>query len=331
MAQKHGLGRGLSSLIPQKNTAQNTGQHSTQKPHVSRAVRDKKPQDATPQKSVEQKEEKKYEARRHATSTDGRLYVQDIPVGQMRANTQQPRMHFDESKLDELTASIRAHGVLQPLVAVDKGDHFELIAGERRLRASRKAGLKTVPVVVKKDDFDEQKKLELALIENIQRHDLNLIEEAKSYHKLAEDFHLSQEEIAARAGKSRSVVANRMRLSTLPIDVQKGLIAGTITEGHAKVILSVNNPQKQIALYNLIVQNNLTVRQAEHKAHVVGGVTRRMRSVEKTPHARRLEDQLARYFGTKVRVHESGSGGNITVSYFSDDDLKSILSRLKLL
>lgn len=326
MAQKHGLGRGLSSLIPQKGDAQSTSQKP--RPAIKR-------QDSElPTKRTEVKEESVEERPTPSAIplSDDRDYVKEIPVGQMRANTQQPRMHFDEDKLDELAASIRAHGVLQPLVAVDKGDHFELIAGERRLRASRKAGLKSVPVVVKNDsNLNDQKKLELALIENIQRHDLNLIEEAKSYHKLAEEFDLSQEEIAARCGKSRSVVANRMRLSTLPIEVQKGLIAGAITEGHAKVILSLNNPQKQLALYNMILQNNLTVRQAENKAHITGGTVHRSRSVEKTPHARRLEDQLARYFGTKVRVSESGKGGNITVSYFSDEELKNILSRLKLM
>ncbi|PID52714.1 MAG: chromosome partitioning protein ParB [Candidatus Moraniibacteriota bacterium] len=328
MVQKHGLGRGLSSLIPQKDKSQTT----LQKSRFATKHRD---DEKSVKKEVAKKhivaEEKKAISTPKTDFSEDKDYIKDIPVGQMRANAQQPRLSFDEDKLDELAASIRAHGILQPLVAVDKGDHFELISGERRLRASRKAGLTSVPVVVKKEDIDDQQKLELALIENIQRHDLNLIEEAKSYHRLSEEFNLPQEEIAVRCGKSRSVVANRMRLSTLPIEIQKGLITGTITEGHAKVILSLTNPQKRLGLYNMIVQNNLTVRQAENKAHTANGTTHRSRSMEKTPHARRLEDQLARYFGTKVRVSEGGKGGNITISYFSDEELKNILSRLKLI
>jgi ParB family transcriptional regulator, chromosome partitioning protein len=317
MIQKHGLGRGLSSLIPQKNSTQNMGQQKS------------RPIGAN---SVQRRVIPNREQRPVDHNNDDRDYVQEISVAQIRANTQQPRVHFDEDKLDELATSIKTHGILQPLVVAKNVDHYELIAGERRLRASRKAGLMTVPVIVKSTkDLNDQKKLELALIENVQRHDLNLIEEAKSYHRLAEEFDLSQEEIAVRCGKSRSVVANRMRLAALPIEIQKGLIIGKITEGHAKIILSLQNPQKQIGLYNMIVQDNLTVRQAENKAHLASGTVHKRRHVEKTPHARRLEDQLARYFGTKVRVSESAQGGNITVSYFSDEELKNILSRLKLM
>lgn len=321
MIQKHGLGRGLSSLIPQKNKSQETtftrpvSQTQVTKP-VSKSILKTK-------NSTETKDEN--------VKNESRDFVKNVPVGMVRANTQQPRMYFDEEKLEGLTSSIRAHGILQPLVAVHNGDHYELIAGERRLRASKKAGLATVPVVVKnKEDFDDQKKLELALIENIQRHDLNLIEESRSYQRLAEEFDLSQEEIASRTGKSRSVIANRMRLLSLPIDIQKGVIVEKITEGHAKVIMSLTNPQKQMALYKLIVDDNLTVRQAENKLLTTQDGNKRRTMTDKTIHARRLEDQLTQYFNTKVRVSEKANGGSITVSYFSDDELKNILSRLKL-
>lgn len=318
MTQKYGLGRGLSSLIPQKGDSV----------HMSRS---QKPRD---QRQYDEKTDVSAQAREKNIhlAEDGQDYIKEISIGNVRANSQQPRIYFDEEKLEELTASIKTHGVLQPLIAVDKGDHFELIAGERRLRASKKAGLKTVPVVVKKDcgDLNEQKKLELALIENIQRHDLNVIEEAKSYYRLAEEFNLSQEEIAVRSGKSRSAVANRIRLISLPIEIQKSLIAGEITEGHAKVILSITQSQRQLALYRMIVQQNLTVRQAEDKARSVSNEENKKRSAHKTPHARRLEDQLTQYFGTRVRVSEGANGGNITVSYFSEEDLKTILTRLKL-
>jgi len=315
MAQKYGLGRGLSSLIPQKTVQQSD-------PHQ------KKVSHKTEKKETSQKKE----SQSHNNSTERRDFVEEISIGRVRANSQQPRIYFDEEKLDELSLSIKAHGVLQPLIAVHNGDHYELIAGERRLRASKKAGLKTVPVVVKnKEDFGEQKKLELALIENIQRHDLNIIEEARSYHKLANEFELSQEEIAVRTGKSRSSIANRMRLLSLPIDIQKGIIAGDIMEGHAKVILGLETIQKQIALYNMIIGEKLTVRQAENRLLRSIGTARKKKITEKTPHARRLENQLTQYFGTKVRVSENSNGGSITVSYFSDDELKNVLSRLKLI
>lgn len=304
MAQKHGLGRGLSSLIPQ-------GAH---RPAVVPGAPVHRAADTSA-----------------APPSAPRDYVEDIAVGQIYTNPQQPRLYFDEEKLDELALSIKTHGVLQPLVVVRRGDRYELIAGERRLRASKKAGLATVPVVVRHDhDLDEQTKLELALIENIQRHDLNVIEEAKSYVRLAEDFHLSQEDIALRTGKSRSVVANRMRLVTLPMEIKKALIAGDITEGHAKVILGLPQSQKQLALFHLITAQRLTVRQAEAYAHAAGEPKQQRRTKEKTPQARRLEDQLTHFFGTKVRVSESATGGAFTVTYFSDADLTHILERLDL-
>ena len=315
MIQRHGLGRGLSSLIPQKTTA-TQDQRDT-------AVRSLRDADMPPMKTHTREE------RHHAD--DEHDIVREVAIGKVRANAQQPRLYFDEEKLDELAHSIKTHGVLQPLVVIRKGDHYELIAGERRLRASKKAGKETVPVIIKKDvDLGEQIKLELALIENIQRHDLNVIEESKSYNRLADEFGLSQEEIAVRCGKSRSAVANRMRLTGLPIEVQKGLIVGEITEGHAKVILSMTTPQKQIALYNMILSQKLTVRQAEDKAHLAEQSRQSRKGYNKTPQARRLEEQLARYFGTRVRVNENNGGGNITVSYFSEEELKNILSRLKL-
>jgi len=315
MAQKHGLGRGLSSLIPQKNTSKDF----KKKPPVSQ----RRDTDSTDLKvMIEPKTVKKVAAD----------FIEEVPVGMLRANKEQPRTHFDEEKLSELTSSIKVHGVLQPLIAIHAGDHYELIAGERRLRASKKAGLTTVPVVIKKhDNLTDQIKLELALIENIQRHDLNVVEEAKSYKRLVDEFDLSQGEIAVRTGKSRSVIANRIRLLALAIEIQKGIIAGKITEGHAKVILSIQNPQKQLALYKIIVDEKLTVRQAENKALLSERDKKNRISQGQTPHARRLEDQLTQYFGTKVRVKEGATGGNITVSYFSEDELKNILSRLKLM
>lgn len=314
MIQKHGLGRGLASLIPQSTSMDRSGRSPREEKTIHKNI----------DTAVSQR-------RKDVLEPDVRDYVEDVAISQVRANTHQPRLYFDEEKLDELTASIKAHGILQPLIVIKKGDHYELIAGERRLRAAKKAGLTTVPAVIKKDaSIGDQKKLELALIENIQRHDLNVIEEAKSYVRLAEDFGLSQDEIAVRTGKSRSSVANRMRLVTLPIEIQKGLIAGEITEGHAKVILSVASLQKQMTLYHMITTQKMTVRQAEEQAHVIGNTKHHRRTKEKTPQARQLEEQLTKFFGTKVRVSEGVSGGNITVSYFSQEELNNILELIKL-
>lgn len=314
MIQKHGLGRGLASLIPQAAgtpvSVRPAAKKETAAPTVDRRERE------VPSKKDEE---------------NVRDYVEEVSVAHVHANTHQPRLYFDEGKLEELSASIKEHGILQPLIVVHKGDHYELIAGERRLRAAKKAGLATVPVIVKKGEvLGDQKKLELALIENIQRHDLNVIEEAKSYVRLSEEFGLSQDEISVRTGKSRSAVANRMRLIALPIEIQKGLIAGEITEGHAKVILSLATVQKQVTLYHMITTQKMTVRQAEEQAHLVGHTKHYRRTKEKTPQARQLEEKLAKFFGTKVRVSEGSNGGNFTVSYFSEEELNNILSLFKL-
>jgi ParB family chromosome partitioning protein len=206
-----------------------------------------------------------------------------------------------------------------------KGNLYELIAGERRFQASQRVGLKKVPVIVR--EATELQKLELAIIENIQRHDLNPIEEGKAYQRLADEFQMNQEEVAVKMGKSRSLVANKIRLLGLPVEVQKGLVEGKITEGHAKAILSLDNPEKQRAMYELILKSNLTVRQVEEKTKEIS-VKPYTRSKNVDLETKKLEEELVGILGTKVRVNKSGDGGKIVIEYYSREDLESLLEKM---
>jgi ParB family chromosome partitioning protein len=316
--KKYGLGRGLSSLIPQKNKTNSSGLNSGQKENNIKA------------------KENNFQDIQQNNSPDGanlQMKVIEISVGDILVNEQQPRLYFNEEKLEELSQSIKEHGIIQPITVIQKGRQYELIAGERRLRAAKKANLIKVPAIIRTGTLSSQKKLELALIENIQRHDLNLIEEARAYAKLAEDFNLSQSEIAQQSGKSRSVVANRMRLTKLPIEIQKGIIDGKITEGHAKVILSIDNADKQQGLYNLILTQKMTVREAERQTSQDSTKKVLVKShlrTDKTPQIKSLENQLSDYFKTKVNIQSKNKGGKIIIDYYSREELNNILAKLKI-
>lgn len=241
-------------------------------------------------------------------------------------NPHQPRIHFDEDKLTELAQSIKEHGILQPLVVTRLGeDAYELIAGERRLQASKMVGLATVPVIVR--DAENRKKFELAIIENIQRHNLNPIEEARAYERLSKEFDMAQEEIAEKMGKSRSAVANTMRLLHLPVEIQRAVMEGKLSEGHAKALLSIANPEKQRALFEMIVREGLTVREAEEKSRLSANKPPR-RALEKDPEIKAQEESLSEVFGTKVRINKSGGGGSIRIDYYSPEEFQNILSKL---
>ena len=304
MAQNYGLGRGLSSLIPNKQPSQAN------------------------QASIAQSEEDVDPRPMSAKKDDvirGDKYVIDVDVNNIIPNPHQPRLQFDDEKLNDLAESIKQHGVIQPLVVSKNGSQYELIAGERRFQASKRAGLAKVPVIVR--EAGEKEKLELAIIENIQRHDLNAIEEAKAYQKLMDEYQLNQEEVASKMGKSRSLVANKVRLLGLPVEIQKALIEGQITEGHAKAILAILNPEKQRALFEMIVKNNLTVRQTEDKTKEIS-VKPHKRQVTADPELKQLEDTLVGALGTKVKVSKSGDGGKIVIEYYSKEDLDSLLEKI---
>jgi ParB family transcriptional regulator, chromosome partitioning protein len=248
----------------------------------------------------------------------------------LKPNPHQPRREFDEEALKELADSIREHGIIQPIIAEDAGDGtYFIIAGERRTRAARLAGLAKVPVIVKK--FSDERKLEVALIENIQREDLNPVEEAQAYHRLMTLGNLSQEEAASRVGKNRSTVANALRLLKLPEDMSSSLSAGQITSGHARAILSVLNPADQRILFGRIVGNALSVRDAERMAGELNAGSRAATAKPEPKKAsvdgvrdveiRNLEQKFIDVLGTKVTVKGNLDRGTVEISYFSRDDL----------
>lgn len=313
MAQNFGLGRGLSSLIPQKRKSVDESGTKIDEPREdfnyfgssSRSSRE----------VINAKEKK-------ADSSE----VLEISIDDIKANPHQPRTNFDEEKLKELADSIKEHGIIQPVILSKVGDKFELIAGERRFQAAKLAGLLKLPAIVRL--ADEREKLELAIIENIQRQNLNPIEEANSYSKLSDEFNLSQEEIAKKIGQSRSSVANKIRLLNLPSEIKNALVAGKITEGHCKLLLAIPNPEKQLAFYEMIIKNSLTVRQTEDKTRQVSVRTHK-RNITIDPEIKSLEDKISESLGTKVKIKKSGGGGKIIVDYYSQEELNSILEKIK--
>jgi ParB family chromosome partitioning protein len=256
--------------------------------------------------------------------------VQEVDIDLIVPNPHQPRTVFDAESLAELAQSIREHGVIQPLVVSRSGDGrvYQLIAGERRLLASRQAGLARVPVIVK--EASPRELLELALVENLQRADLGPLEEAIAFRRLIDEFGLTQEAVAGRVGRSRSAVANTLRLLTLPQEVQASLARGEITAGHARAILGVDDPAEQRRLWQRIVQAALTVREAESLAR------RGARPASKpTPPSKRasadlkaIEEKLRSALGTKVDLTRARRGGRLTIHFYSDEEFESLVDRL---
>jgi ParB family chromosome partitioning protein len=253
--------------------------------------------------------------------------IQEIEVTKIVPNPFQPRKIFDPEGLKELANSIREHGVIQPLVVTETEAGYELVVGERRFRASILAGLLKVPAIVKKS-LQDQTKLEVALIENIQRRELNAIEEARAYDRLIKAFNLTQEQVAQKVGKSRPAVTNTLRLLNLPVEVQRAVIENRITEGHARALLGVTEPEKQLALFKAILEQNLNVRQVEAKARELS-LKRQMDAAAPDPKFMVIETELRTRLGAQVKVQRQGRGGKITIEFFSDEDLQDIVSKLE--
>jgi ParB family chromosome partitioning protein len=257
--------------------------------------------------------------------------VLSLPVGQISPNPHQPRKKFDPESLEELADSIREHGIISPLVVVstEQADRFVLIAGERRLRAAKLAGLKEVPAIVR--TATEQEQLEFAIIENVQREDLNAIERARAYQSLIDSFALTHDDIARRVGKNRVTVTNTLRLLNLPPSVQKALQDELISEGHARVLLSLASVRLMETALDSIQTLGLNVRQTELLINRLNGkVPVKPSPVPPTPAERDLENRLRTFFHTKVALQKSQSGGSITIYYYSDEDLNTITSQLGL-
>jgi ParB family chromosome partitioning protein len=246
-------------------------------------------------------------------------------------NRSQPRKHFDESKLKELAESIKEKGILEPLIVRRVDGGYELIVGERRWRAAQKAGLKEVPVLVK--EIEGREALEFSLIENLQREDLNPIEEAEAFKRLIEEFNLSQGELATRIGKDRTTIANVLRLLKLPSEIRNHLLQNRITSGHARAILSLETKEKQKELCALIIQKGLSVREAEalakrwsEKPKRVVTPTKRGSDLESQLSS--LQDSLRRHLGTKVHITQKGKRGKIEIEYYSFEDLERIIEAI---
>lgn len=285
MKKKSGLGKGLGSLIPNKMAE-----------HVVSAS-------ANP------------------TTTSGR--VLEVPVDSIEVNPRQPRTHFSPSDLEDLIASIKQYGIVQPLVVTQTSSGYQLIAGERRLRSAKAIGLEFVPVVVR--TATEQEKLELALIENIQRQDLNPVEEARAYRALIDSFDLTQEEVAKRVGKSRSAVANTIRLLDLNDEMLEALMEGEITRSHARALLAQSDPVLRNQMFLQMLAGDMSVREAE----TLSSTKRAARAVApmiKDPNVEAQERSLESLFGTKVRIESKQNGkGKIAIHYFSNEELYHVL------
>jgi len=259
--------------------------------------------------------------------------IQNVPHAKLFPSPLQPRKEFRKEQLQELVDSIREKGVIQPLIVRQSGEKYELIAGERRWRAAGLAGLKEMPVIIR--EATDREVLELALIENLQREDLNPIEEAHAYTRLAKDFSLTQEEIAERVGRSRASIANAIRLLDLDSEVQNWLVQGRLSVGHGKVLLGIHNPEEQRLIATSLIRQAASVRTAEKliAAHLAkSGRTRtgnRSSSVsELSPALKRIENALRNRLSTRVTLQHKGKTGSVTIEYYGNDDLERLLKEL---
>jgi ParB family chromosome partitioning protein len=255
--------------------------------------------------------------------------VRELPIDKIQPNPFQPRKRFDESKLAELAESIKQHGIVQPLVVRQKGDSYELVVGERRLQAARILGLERVPVII--NEFEDIEMVQVALIENLQREDLNVIEEAAAYRRLIEEFGMTQEELAKVLGRSRPAIANIIRLLNLSPEVQEIVSRGTISMGHARALLAVDDLSLQERVCKHVVEKQLSVRETEEVVRRVVA-TGRLKKVKvrdnqiRDPHIVSVEERLRHALGTQVRVCPGKKKGKIEIEYYSDEDLERILS-----
>lgn len=250
--------------------------------------------------------------------------VRELPIAELETNPFQPRKHFDQAALEELASTIREHGILTPVVARRVADGFQIIAGERRIRAARLAGLTRVPTIVK--EANDAQALEMALVENLQREDLNPLEAAHAYQRLVDEFGLTQEELAGRLGRDRSSVANSLRLLRLPKKIQDDVAAGTISEGHARALLGLERAVDQLRAREIVVRRGLNVRATEALVRRLRGpdTKKAARAPGQNPNWEALEDQLRTALGTRVRIVRDDRGGAIHIEFFSGDDLTRI-------
>lgn len=255
--------------------------------------------------------------------------ILEVNINELFPNEDQPRKHFDEEKLEKLAQSIKEHGIIQPILVKREGKYFKIIAGERRWRAARQAGLKKVPILER--ELSDRDTMEISLIENLQREDLNPIEEAIAYKKLIEDFKLTQEEIANRIGKSRPAITNSLRLLNLDRRIANYLIDGTLSEGHGRALLSISDFELQYEVAKKIIDEGLNVRQTEKLIANLHAIKNgKKKKPQKEIHIKDLEDRLKMILGTKVTINKGRKKGKIEIEYYSEDDLQRILEMFEI-
>mgnify|MGYP006382065205 FL=1 len=315
--RKNGLGRGLDAFFPDRTSAVKESTRKT----TTKTVKAEKKTGETEKEAGNTVAAK----RKTAGSKSGAMFVK---ISSVEPNINQPRKQFDEDALLELSESVKQYGILQPLLVSDKKDYYEIVAGERRWRAAKLAGLKEVPVIVK--EFTDQELVEISLIENIQREDLNPVEEAMAYKRLIDEFHLKQDEVAERVGKSRTAVTNSMRLLKLSEKVQQMLIDEMITAGHARAILAISDKEKQETVAMKVFDEKLSVRETE-------ALVKRMLEPPKTEKKSKfttaedaiyesLEEKMKSIMGTRVQIHrKKNDKGKIEIEYYSKDELERII------
>lgn len=305
--RKSGLGKGLDSLIPPSKSVNKSGEK----------VKEEQP--------VSQETAKKSEKKPDAESGELKLKISLV-----EPNREQPRKQFDEDSLVELSESIKQYGILQPLIVSNKGDYYEIIAGERRWRAAKLAGLKEVPVIIKK--YNDREVVEISLIENIQRENLNPIEEAQAYKRLMDEFHLKQDEIAERVSKSRTAVTNSMRLLKLAPKVQEMLVDEMLSAGHARTILGIEDPDMQILVANRVFDEKLSVRETEKLVKTMLNPKQKKEPVPSTAEDtayEQLEEKLKGWLGTKVSIaRKKNNKGKIEIEYYSQEELERLIDLL---
>ncbi|MBI4709218.1 MAG: ParB/RepB/Spo0J family partition protein [Candidatus Portnoybacteria bacterium] len=292
------IGKGLHSLIPPKSAS---GEVSF--PKISQPLRSKKES------------------------------VFNVETNKIKPNPMQPRQEMDREDLQDLAESIKEHGILQPLIVTKsvkdlaKGQDVEytLIAGHRRWEAAKMIGLPHVPVIIR--DSTEQQKLELALVENLQRSDLNGLDKAKAFKRLSEEFDLTHQEIAQKVGKSRELVTNTIRLLNLPQEIKDGMMAGKISDGHARTLAGIKSPQAQKALYDEIIKNNMNVRQVEQRVREIS-VKAHRRKVFLDPEIKKIAGELTAFLGNKTEVRRAGIGGKIVIEFSDKGDLEKVIKKI---
>ena len=372
MARKHGgLGRGLDALIPMREEvekamksaesdsveilfADDEEDSESSYPTIVSEVKEKedvsrKTEENVSRETLEEKkepeiidqspeEDKKEEKKKEEKSSDRLKNAVIVRISEVEPNREQPRKKFDDEKLEELSESIKTYGLLQPILVQKRDGYYEIIAGERRWRAALKAGLKEIPVIVR--DYTAKEILELSLVENIQRENLNPIEESRAYKRLMDEFGLSQEEVAQRVSKSRSAVANSLRLLKLEENVQKMVIEGQITMGHARALLPLEIPEEQLSMAQEIVEKQLSVRETEKKVKEILSsgkkpeveVTKTQQQEEDPSIAviyKQIEERLQQTLHTKVSIQRKRNGhGKLLIDFYNSDDLEKIIDKL---